>query len=118
MPSLAEVKAWAASYPGDMARAVPGPIPEEFAEQFWERKEHDHGWLRNGRAIDWRGELAGARWWRGQWREWSARKTVPSRLPGADRQEFEDLRALRDAGLLEGAKKRRYDDLKSQLSNE
>ena len=63
VPSLVEVRDWAMGGAG---------VDPDFAEQKWHALNERHGWVMNGRLIDWRARFL--RWWNEDREQWFARK--------------------------------------------
>jgi hypothetical protein len=75
VPTVAEVIAFGAKYPGDLARGVPGPVPKDFCIAYHEAKEKQQTWVnRNGFMVKWELEIVGKGWWRDQWNTWGKAK--------------------------------------------
>jgi hypothetical protein len=71
IPTLQEVIAFGAKWPGEPARGIPAGIPRDFCETYFEAKQTKNTWTnRNRLLINWRLEIAGQGWWRDQWRTW------------------------------------------------
>ncbi len=71
IPTIGEVIAFGASYKGEISRGVPGPVPKDFCEAYHEAKTTKNTWTnRAGFMVNWRLELIGQGWWRGQWQKW------------------------------------------------
>ena len=89
IPTIEEVTALFAKWPGDMARGIPATIPKSFCEWYHDNNSVERRWtVSGGRVIDWQKEIP--LWWRDRRNNWKPdttpqQPTPPGTLTAAER---------------------------------